>query len=80
MNNEWAFDIGAGYSFSPAWMFSVFYEVRTALLDGEPDPMDLSFQLENRLTETVKLFGGVSVGLSDGSPDAGVTAGVSVKF
>lgn len=80
LDDEFAFDVGFGYAFSKTLSANVFYEYRTAISDGTSAPQDLFLGLEQKLSEAAKLFGGVSLGLSDGSPDVGVTLGFGYRF
>ena len=80
LNDETTFDIGLGYDLTADDILSVFYTEKTALLDGRPDPRDLDFNWEHKLNKTTKFFTGFSVGLSDGSPDFGVTGGMAFRF
>lgn len=80
LDNEFAFSIGAGYPCDEVNSVSFLYEERTALVDGEDNPRTLSFYLSHALEKWTSVFGGISIGLSDGSPDIGLTAGLSNKF
>ncbi len=56
------------------------YEEDTALLNGRDNPRDLSCYIQHSLDNLTDLIGGLSIGLTNGSPDFSMTAGYSVKF
>lgn len=80
LNNEFLYAAGIGYRWSEATSSSISYEERTSLLDDRPNPRDLIIGIDHKLNKTVGLFGDVSFGLSKGSPDTALTAGMSVSF
>jgi len=80
LDNELAVDFGVGYQLDADNTMSVFYEERTALVDGEDNPRILSFYLGHALNDSTSVLGGLSIGLSDGSSDVALTIGVSNKF
>lgn len=80
LKNQTAYDIGLGYQFTPQFLASVFYEERTALLSGQPNPRSFLFTGYFKVTQTFHLNAAVEVGLSDGAPDYGLTAGAGVRF
>lgn len=79
-NNQWAWDVGAGWQLAPAFLASVFYEEREAIVDGSPTARSVFFAGDLRVTPQVNLNGLVEFGLSDGAPDYGVTAGTGYRF
>jgi len=78
--NQFAFDIGAGYQIISPLNLSLFFEQKTAIVAGTSAPRDVSLNAEYQLTHDFRLFGTALAGLSDGSPDYGLTAGVSYRF
>jgi hypothetical protein len=80
LDNQIMWDIGAGYQFLPELNGTIFYEYRNALTDSGTDPHEIYTNLEYKITKTVKVFGGLLFGLSDGSPDIGFSLGSSVRF
>ncbi len=80
LRNQVSYGGGVSYDFTRATTGSVSLEGRTAAARGRADPLDLFFDLAYRLTRATTLTGGVSFGLTDGSPDFGVTIGTSYKF
>jgi hypothetical protein len=80
LKNQTVYDVGLGYKFTPQLLGSVFYEERTALLTGQPNPRSLLFTADYKVTQTFRLNAMVETGLSSGAPDYGFTAGASLKF
>ena len=78
--NQFTFDIGAGYQIISPLNLSLFFEQKTAIVAGTSAPRDVNFNAEYQLTHDFRLFGTVLAGLSDGSSDFGLTAGVSYRF
>ena len=80
LNNEFAFDLGVGYKVTPPTVVSLAYEERTSLLDNKSNPRDLLFGVTHKINEALSLNGKINVGLSKGSPDFGITAGMGYNF
>lgn len=80
LRNQVSYGGGLSYDFTRAVTGSVALEGRTAAVSGQDDPLDVFLDLAYRLTRATTLTGGVSFGLTDGSPDFGVTIGTSYKF
>jgi outer membrane putative beta-barrel porin/alpha-amylase len=80
LDNQFAVDFGAGDQILSTLSLALFYEVKTAIVPGTPSPQDLMASADYKLTQAIHIFGGGSAGLSDGSPDYGLTAGASVRF
>ena len=78
--NQFAFDIGAGYQIISPLNLSLFFEQKTAIVAGTSAPRDVNLNAEYQLTHDFRLFGTALAGLSDGSSDYGLTAGVSLRF
>lgn len=80
LNNVVAFSVGLGYGLRPSTELIIFYDGKTPLLDGAPAPRELRLSVDHQFRPTLNLFGDVTRGLSDGSPDIGVTAGMGLRF
>jgi len=78
--NQFVFDVGAGYQIISPLNLSLFFEQKTAIVAGTSAPRDVNLNAEYQLTHDFRLFGTVLAGLSDGSSDYGLTAGVSLRF
>ena len=79
-DNMISFDAGVGYQFTPKTEATVFYRESTALLDNRENPRDILLGANHKMSEQTKIDGNVGFGLSDGSPDVSVTAGMSYLF
>lgn len=80
LDNSFSWSIGAAYLVAqPVTLFG-FLEGATAISPGQENPLELRFGAEYKLTKAVKLTGSVNVGLSDGSPDFGFSAGLAFRF
>ncbi len=80
LRNQWNYDVGLGYNFTKALLGSVFYEEWRALVPGTVNPRDFLFSVTYKAAPTVRFNVALETGLSDGAPDYGVTAGLSVRF
>ncbi|HWP35215.1 MAG TPA: transporter, partial [Thermodesulfobacteriota bacterium] len=80
LRNQFAYGAGLAVDLTSTLRPSLSVEGRTAAVRGRADPLDLFLDLAYRLSPTSTLTAGVSVGLSNGSPDLGVSLGHSVRF
>ena len=80
LNNQWYFDVGAGYYITDNLLASVFYEEFRALREGNSNPRDFLFSLFLKATSAWRLTTSVLVGVSDGAPDYEFTGGLSYRF
>src|SRR5437660_691223 len=80
LKDQWNYDVGLGYSFTDALLGIVFYEERRALVSGQQNPRDLLFAVSYSPTSNVRFVPAVLAGLSDGSPDYGLTCSLMVQF
>jgi hypothetical protein len=80
LNNQLAVDAGFSRLLQKDLTLTVLLEASNALVSGQPAPRDLSANLDYRLDGGASVFGGLLVGLSDGSPAAGFSFGGSVRF
>ena len=80
LNNEVMLDVGFYSPLLKNTGLTVLYETRSAVLDGNADPRSVSATLSYRRTDSLQFAGGVTLGLSDGSPGLGIGAGFYRKF
>ena len=80
LHDSFAWSVGAAYGVIPPLSVFAFLEGATAVAPGEDDPLEIRVGLEYRFTKSVKATGTVTRGLSNGSADWGLSAGVSVRF
>ncbi len=80
LKNQFFYAAGVGYQWTKETFSSISYEERTKLVNGRPNPRDLVLGVDHKLNETTGIFGDLDFGLSEGSPDIAVTAGMSWWF
>jgi hypothetical protein len=80
LRNAFGWSVGAGYTVIPPLTVFAFLDGGTAISPGEDDPLALRFGVEYKLTKALKVTGAVTRGLSNGSPDWGVSAGLALRF
>ena len=79
-NNELSLDIGVSKALDKDLSLTVLYATQSAIVDGNADPRELSGTLDYKSTDGNHYFCGLLLGLSDGSPDAGLSAGLTRRF
>jgi hypothetical protein len=80
LDNQTAFDAGFARRLREDLTLTALFEGSNALVPGESAPADLRALLDYKLDARSRVLGGALVGLSDGSPDYGVTFGGSYRF
>ncbi len=78
--NQWWYDIGAGYDVNKQVNLSLYYEEYRALVTTVNNARDLLFSALFKPTSAVRCTGSFMVGLSNGAPNYGLTAGLSYRF
>jgi hypothetical protein len=79
-NNQWWYDIGAGYDVTDNLHMSVFYEEYRALVNTVSNARDLLALANYAMDDTVHLTSSLLVGLSNGAPNYGFGGGVRFRF
>ena len=79
-DNSFGWSFGAAYQVMRGFNVFAFLDGATAIASGQDDPIELRFGADYRLTQPLKVFFAVTRGLSDGSADWGVSAGLSLRF
>ena len=79
-DNSFGWSVGAAYAVAQPFSVFAFLDGATAISSAQEDPLELRVGAEWRLTKVVKLTGSVTRGLSDGSADWGVSAGLALRF
>jgi hypothetical protein len=79
-DNSFAWSIGAAYAVTPPFTVFGFLDGATAIAPDQKNPLELRVGAEYRLFKALKLTGSVMKGLSDGSADWGVSAGLALRF
>ena len=80
LDNAFGWSVGAAYGVTPAVSVFAFLDGATSIAPGQDGPLEIRVGAEFRLTRVVKLTGSVVRGLTDGSPDWGVSAGLALRF
>ena len=78
--NQISLDIGFYRMLGNNLGLTVLYESQSAMVEGNSDPRSLSGSLSYRARGGVQFSGGLTLGLSEGSPDIGLSAGFNYKF
>jgi hypothetical protein len=79
-DNTFGWSIGAAYLVARPVTLYGFLDGATAVSPGQDDPLELRFGAEVRVTRAIRLTGSVTVGLTDGSPDYGLSSGLVFRF
>lgn len=79
-NSQLALDAGFYRVVGRDLGLTVLYETRSALVAGSPDPRCVSALLVRSAPKGLSYTGGLTLGLSEGSPDLGLSSGASLKF
>lgn len=78
LDNRFAFDVGFSKKVAPRWTMSAFYEESTPLVQPNSHLRDILVNFEFKADERTRLFFGATVGLSETSPDYGLSVGASI--
>ena len=79
-NDQLSVDMGFYRQLREGLALTVLLEGQNAIVDGNDGPRSLSGTLSYRASDGVQFFGGLTLGLSDGSPAFGVSLGFSGRF
>jgi hypothetical protein len=79
-NNQLFLGLGLKRLLSDKLTLTVQYETESSIVSGNPDPVSLNALMTYLMPDGFQATGGASLGLSDGSPEIGVSLGVSQKF
>jgi hypothetical protein len=80
LDNFFGWTVGVSYDVTPSLRLATYLDGATAVSRHDPNPLDLRFQVEYNITGIVALTAGASAGLSHGSGDFGVSAGIKLRF
>lgn len=78
--NQLSLDIGFYKKLDKNLGLTVLYETQSAMVEGNTDPRSLSGSLSYGARNGFQFSGGLTLGLSSGSPDTGLSLGLSRKF
>lgn len=79
-DNSFGWSLGAAYAVASPFSVFAFLDGATAISSEQDDPLELRVGAEWRFTKVVKLTGAVTKGLTDGSADWGISAGLALRF
>lgn len=79
-NNRVSLELGVYRPLGKDLGLTALYITRSALLSGNSDPRELSLMLARTAAGGMQYSGGVLLGLSEGSPQLGLSAGASRRF
>jgi len=79
-DNSFGWSVGAAYLVAQPFSVFAFLDGSTAISSGQANPLEVRVGADYRVAQALKIFGSVSRGLSDGSADWGVSAGLVVRF
>lgn len=80
LQNQYWYDVGAGYYFTKNLLASVYFEEYRALVSGLVNIRDFFFAMNYKASAAWRFNGGVAVGVSNGAPDYVVSIGTSYRF
>ena len=78
--NQYWYDIGAGYNFTDKLLGSVYFEEYRAIVPGFVNARDVFFSANYKASDAWRFNAGLTVGLSNGAPDYGVSIGTNYRF
>ncbi|HMS84705.1 MAG TPA: transporter [Nitrospira sp.] len=79
-NNRWWYDIGLGYDITDTLHVSLLYEEYRTLVNTVNNARDVLALANYVVTDRVRVTGSALAGLSNGAPNYGLGAGVTVRF
>ncbi len=80
LQNQYWYDVGAGYYFTKNLLASLYFEEYRALVPGLVNIRDFFFAMNYKASAAWRFNGGVAVGVSNGAPDYVVSLGTSYRF
>ena len=80
LRNQWNYDLGLGYYVTNALLVSVYYEEYRSIVSGLQNPRDLLVAMNLKSSDSLRFNASTQIGLSNGAPDYGITAGLSLRF
>jgi hypothetical protein len=80
LRDTFGWSLGAAYAVIRPLSVYAFLDGATSVAPGQDDPLEVRVGAELKITRVLKLTGSVTRGLSNGSPDWGVSAGLALRF
>lgn len=78
--NQYWYDVGAGYYLTKDLLTSVYFEEYRAIIPGFVNARDIFFAVNYTASAAWRLNAGVTLGLSNGAPDQAFSVGASYRF
>jgi hypothetical protein len=80
LDNSFAWSVGVSYQVTPSLSLATYLDGATAVSRQEQNPLELRVEARYKLPKMIELTTKVTAGLSQGSADFGVSAGIKVRF
>ena len=80
VKNRWLYSVGLAYEMDPKITLSGYLDGRTAIFEGEENPLSILLMGQYKFRPDLRLDTLFEVGLTDGSPDFGVTLGLRKRI
>jgi len=80
MKNRWLYSVGLAYEVDPKITLSGYLDGRTAIFEGEENPLSILLVGQYKFRPDLRLDTLFELGLTDGSPDFGVTLGLRKRI
>jgi hypothetical protein len=80
LRNQWWYDAGVGYYVTNNLLGSVYFEEYRSLVSGRQNIRDVFFAMNYKASSAWRFTGGVTMGVSNGAADYGISVGTSYRF
>jgi hypothetical protein len=80
MKNRWLYSAGLAYEVDPKLTLSGYLDGRTAIFEGEENPLSILLMGQYKFRPDLRMDTLLEFGLTDGSPDFGVTLGLRKRI
>jgi len=80
VKNRWIYSVGVAYELDPKITLSGYLDGRTAIFEGQENPFSILLMGQYKFRPDLRLDTLFEFGLTDGSPDFGVTLGVRKRI
>jgi hypothetical protein len=80
LKNRWLYSVGLAYEVNPKVTLSGYLDGRTAIVEGNDDPLSVLLAGEYKYRTDLRLDALLELGLSDGAPDVGITFGIRKRM
>lgn len=80
VDNRWLYSVGLAYEVDPKVTVSGYLDGRTAIFDGNDDPLSILMIGEYKFRPDLRLDTMLEFGLNDGAPDFAITFGLRKRM